>query len=513
VRTLALVRAAGRYMERLLSHDVALRILARTRRTVFERLVPLVPGGVPRMRGGDLLGRLVDDVDGLQHRYVGGLGPPVVALGVSVAAAAAAGAIYAPAGLLLGLILLSAAVVLPAAAALAGRRAGRRQSPARAALSSEILQVVEAAPEIAAYGLTSDHVARVRDADRRLVAAARSDAAVSAANGAATVALAGLAAAAMLVVCVPAVHEGRLDGVVLAALALLALAAVESLAPLPEAARRLSAILTAARRVEEVTGATPPVRDPRTPIPVGPAPALRLEGARVAGDPGGPPVLDGVDLRLDPGARVAVVGASGAGKTTIAEVLVRFRELDGGRATCDGTDLRRVAQDDLRRRVRLCAQDAHLFTGTVRDNLLIGRPDASDGDMRAALAVVGLDGWLASLPRGLDTPVGEAGAEVSGGERSRIALARTLLSDAPVLVLDEPTAHLDATSARDLVGRVLAATAGRSVLLITHSPVGLDAVDEVVVLAGGRVVERGPAAELARAGGRYAALMSGVAAA
>jgi len=486
VRTLAIARAAARYAERLLSHDVALRILARTRRTVFARLVPQVPGGLRRMRGGDLLGRLVDDVDQLQHLYVSGLGPPLVAAGVTAGAAGAAYAMHPPAGVLLLVVLGSAAVVLPAGAALAGRRAGRRQAPARAALASEVLESVQAAPEIAAYGLADRHLDRVRAADAALARTSRGDAAVSALGGSAVAALAGLAAAAMLWVCAPAVHDGTLDGVLLAALALMALAAVDALAPLPDAARRLSAILTAAGRVAEITDAPPPVRDPARPLPVGPTPALALDGARLAyGD--GPPVLDDADLRLPAAGRVALVGPSGAGKTSIAEVLVRFRDLDGGRATLDGEDLRRYAQEDVRRAVRLCEQDAHLFTGTVRDNLLIGRPGATDAEARAALDVVGLGPWLAGLPRGLDTPVGEAGGEVSGGERSRIALARTVLSDAPVMVLDEPTAHLDATSARTLIRDLLDATAGRAILLITHSRIGLDAFDEVLELRDGRI--------------------------
>jgi ABC-type multidrug transport system fused ATPase/permease subunit len=190
-------------------------------------------------------------------------------------------------------------------------------------------------------------------------------------------------------------------------------------------------------------------------------------------------VLDRVDLRLDPGRRIAIVGPSGSGKTTIAEVLVRFRDLDAGRATLDGQDIGLYAQDEVRRRVRLCEQAAHLFTGSIRDNVLIGRPGASDADVRAALDTVGLRDWIEDLPHGIDTPVGEAGAEVSGGQRSRIALARVVISEAAVMILDEPAAHLDPSSARELIERILATSPGRSVLLITHSPIGLESFDEV----------------------------------
>jgi ABC-type multidrug transport system fused ATPase/permease subunit len=223
--------------------------------------------------------------------------------------------------------------------------------------------------------------------------------------------------------------------------------------------------------------------------------------------PGGPWVLDGVDLRLDPGRRVAIVGASGSGKTTIANVLARFRDLDAGRAVLDGQDLARYRQEDVRRAVRLCAQDAHLFATSLRDNVRIGRAEAGDGAVAAALDRAGLGGWLRSLPEGLDTPVGEGGALVSGGQRGRIALARALVSRAPVLILDEPAAHLDPLSTRALVDDLLAEAGAASVLLITHSAIGLERFDEVLLLEGGRVAERGPHARLLE-GARYRALMA-----
>lgn len=213
-----------------------------------------------------------------------------------------------------------------------------------------------------------------------------------------------------------------------------------------------------------------------------------------------------MDLRLAPGRRVAVVGASGTGKTTIAELLVRFRDPDAGRVTLDGADIRRHRQDDVRRAVRLCEQDAHLFAATVRDNVLIGDPSADEARVLRALARAGLAEWVAALPRGLDTPVGEAGAQISGGQRSRIALARALLSEAPVLLLDEPTAHLDAAGTRAFVEDLVRAAGDQAVMLVTHSPIGLEHFDEVLLLEGGRIVARGRSDELL-GNARYRALM------
>jgi len=506
VRAFAVIRSGSRYAERLLSHDVALRVQAGTRRTLYDRLVPLVPGGLPRMREGDLLSRAVADVDALQHLYVRALGPPVVAVVVCALAAVVAGIMLPAAGIALALVLGVAAIALPLMSGAAGRRAGRRQAPARAALTAEVLEAVQFAPELAAYGLEEERIARVRDADRDLARLSRSDAAIGATSTGMVVALAGVAAATVLAVAIPAVGGGALDGVLLAALALLALAAVDALAPLPAAAQHLGATATAMLRLEEITERPAPVIDPADPLPVGPRPALALAGARLRYAPDGPWVLDGVDLRLDPGSRVAVVGASGAGKSTIANVLVRFRELDEGYSTIDGVDARRHAQDDIRRVVRLCEQDAHLFAASIRDNVRIGDPAADDRRVRRALARAGLGAWLEGLPEGLDTPVGEAGAQVSGGQRSRIALARALISEAPVLILDEPTAHLDAVSTAAFVEDVVTGADEQSVLLITHSPIGLERFDEIMLLEHGRVVARGRHDALI-ASGRYRALL------
>jgi thiol reductant ABC exporter CydC subunit len=507
VRAFAIGRSASRYAERLLSHDVALRVLARVRRRVYDRLVPLVPGGIPSMRDGDVLSRAVGDVDAMQDLYVRALGPPAVAVAVCAGAAGVAWAILPAAGLALALVLGAAGVALPLMAWLAGRRAARRQGAERAELTTEIVEALRMAPDLTAYGLEEPRVRRVAAADRRLARTARSDASVAAASAGLVAALSGAAAALVLAVAVPAVAAGRLDGVMLAALALLAVASVEALAPLPAAARSLAATAAAAGRIEAITERPPPVGDPARPLPVPARPALALEGARLRYAPDGPWVLDGVDLRLDPGRRVALVGPSGSGKSTIASALVRFRDLDGGRATMDGADLSRYAQDDVRRVVRLCAQDAHLFAGSLRDNVRIGRPEADDDAVAGALRRSGLGDWLASLPAGLDTQVGEAGSFVSGGQRSRIALARGLVSGAPTLILDEPTAHLDPLAAEAFVADLLAAAGGTSILLITHSPIGLAAFDEVLLLESGRIAERGGHEELRGSSDRYRTLM------
>jgi ABC-type multidrug transport system fused ATPase/permease subunit len=271
--------------------------------------------------------------------------------------------------------------------------------------------------------------------------------------------------------------------VLIATVALLALASFESVTALPGAARELSATLSAGGRVLDLVDREPAVRDPADPLPPPASARVALEGV-TARYPGGPPVLAGFDLRLEPGARVALIGPSGAGKSTVTSLLLRFLDPERGRVTLGGRDLREYRQEDVRRAFALAGQEAHVFDSTIRENLRLARPAATDAELESALQRAHLAGWVASLPDGLDTLVGEDGTRLSGGQRQRLVLARALLADAPVLVLDEPTAHLDPPTARRLMDDVLDAAAGRTVLLITHRPEGLERMDEIVELAG-----------------------------
>jgi ABC-type transport system involved in cytochrome bd biosynthesis fused ATPase/permease subunit len=297
-----------------------------------------------------------------------------------------------------------------------------------------------------------------------------------------------MAAVTMLVVTVPAVHGGALEGVMLGMLALLALGAFEAVRPLPAAATQRPSTAAAAARVLALTDRTPPVTDPAQPLaPVGRG-GVELRGVRVSYDDEAP-VLDGVDLVLEPGSVTALTGPSGAGKTTLAQLLVRFRDPDRGQVLLDGVDMRDHAQADVRRIVGLAGADAHVFPTSIRENLLIARPGASDGELEHALRSAHAWEWVAERPGGLDAAVGEAGGLLSGGQRQRLALARALLADVRLLVLDEPAAHLDEQAAAELVPELLRAarTAGVGVLLITHGQAGLAEADRVATLANRRI--------------------------
>jgi ATP-binding cassette subfamily C protein CydC len=491
VRFFGLARPVVRYLERLASHDLALRALAQVRVRVYERIEPLAPGQLAGYRHGDLLARMVADVDALQNVHLRAVAPPLVALLAGALAVGVAAAFLPAAALVLAAGLVAAGVAVPALAGTLVRRAGRRQATARGELSAELVELLRAAPELVAYGAGADALERVRAADRTLVRLARRDAVVGGAADALGLAVAGATVAGVLAVAVAASAAGQLDRVLIAMVTLLALASFEAVQPLAAAARELAGTLAAGRRILALCDREPAVIDPGEPLEPPRAPfAVSLEGVRARYADGEQPALDGFSLRLDPGRRVALVGASGAGKTTVVNLLLRFLDPEEGRVTLAGHDLREYRQHDVRRAIAVAGQESHLFSASIHENVRLARPEAADREIALALRRARLWPWIDSLPRGWHTPVGEEGRELSGGQRQRLALARALLVDARVLVLDEPTAHLDPATARELIRDVFAAAGDRSVLLITHRSEGLELVDEVVELGGAGSSER-----------------------
>ncbi len=487
VRVCGIGKPVARYLERLERHDLAFRVLARMRVAFFRTIEPLVPGRIPELRRGDLLAAMVADIDTMQELFLRGVAPPLVALvagGVSVAIVAA----FLPvAGVVLAAGLLVGGIGIPSLAALMSRRTGTRQVEARAELTTELVDVLRGAPELVVLGAAEETLGSVRRLDEELVHLGRRDATVAGVVEGLSAAVSGLTVAGVLAVCVSATAAGTLDRVMVASLALLAMASFEAVAPLPAAAQVLQGTIAAGRRLLAITAHPPAVVDPPSPAGSPERPTVSLEQVGFGYPDEGSWGLHDVSLHLGSGTRVALVGRSGAGKSTIAALMVRFLDPEIGRVTLGGGDARAMRQQDVRSFVTLDAQEAYLFSTTIRENVRLANPSADDEDLQRALRRAQIWDWIASLPDGWNTFVGEEGTLVSGGERQRIALARAFLADAPIVVLDEPTSHLDPGTAKRLVHDVLRATDGRTVLLISHRPEGLDAVDEVVRLRRGRL--------------------------
>ncbi|WP_328895138.1 thiol reductant ABC exporter subunit CydD [Streptomyces sp. NBC_00236] len=492
-RAFGIGRAVFRYAERLVSHDAVLRMLAELRVSVYRSLERIAPAGLRRTRRGDLLSRLVADVDALQDYWLRWLLPACTAVVVGAGAVGFTAWLLPEAGAVLAAGLLLAGVGVPLVSGACARHAERRLAPARADLATGITDMLGGTAELTVAGALPARLARTREADGVLTRIAARAAKATALGGGLGALVAGLTVVAAALVALPAVADGRLAGVELAVVVLTPLAAFEAVTGLPLAVQYRQRVKRSAERVFEVLDAPVPVREPAVPAeaPASPFP-LEVRGlsARYAG--AGHDALDSFDLTLEAGRRIAVVGRSGSGKTTLAQVLLRFLDARTGTYRIGGVDASALDGDTVRRFVGLCAQDAHVFDSSIRENLRLARPGATDAELRDALGRARLLDWALALPDGLDTLVGEHGARLSGGQRQRLALARALLADFPVLVLDEPAEHLDLPTADALTADLLAATQGRTTVLITHRLEGLDAVDEVVVLEEGSVVQRGP---------------------
>lgn len=475
VRAFALGRAVFRYLERLVAHDAAFRALGELRVSVYRRLVPVAPDGLRGVRRGDLLSTVVRDVDTLQDDPLR-VRQPLVTGGIVAALAVVGVALVDPlAGVTLAAGLAVTVAIAAGLSTLIGRDAERRIAPLRGAYADAVLGYVTRFEELVAFGAERDARAELTALDRRLQRAQLAQTAAAAAMAAVFTLGAGGIALATLLLSTAAVAAGSVSGPQLALLVLVPLAVVEVAAMVPGALAARWRVAASAARIADAIPAEPPAELPTVPAHPRALPAdnatIRLRGVSARWPGETHPAIAGVDLDLAPGDRVLVTGPSGAGKTTLAHVLVRFLD-HGGAYTLGGVDVREVHPDEVRRRVVLIEQSPHLFDASIRQNLLFADDTADDERLAEVLDRVGLGDWMRARG-GLDAPVGERGRLVSGGQAQRLALARGLLSRAPVLVLDEPTANVDADRAERLLAELLGAAAGpdRAVLVISHTPV------------------------------------------
>jgi ATP-binding cassette, subfamily C, bacterial CydC len=490
VRALAIGRGALRYTERLAGHDAVLRMLTDVRARVFAALAGRPS---PLTRSGDSLSQLVSDVDAVQDLMLRVVVPGAAAVTVGVLAIVGAALIAPTAGLVLAAGLLVAGCALPLLAVRVTRRTADQVAPLRAALAADTVDLTHGAADLAAFGATRAAVGQAAERVTALAATERRLALLGGAVDAAGAAVSGVTTAAVVAVALAADVRGVLVGV----LAVGTLAAVESVLALVAAARRWAEIRVSLSRLSQhLDVEVAPVEPERGEV----TGHLSLRGVSVRYRDGAPLALSDMDLDVAPGSRVAVVGPSGAGKSTLVGVLAGFVAPDSGTALLDG---RPIAEYGPPPPVTGLLAEAYVFHATVRDNLLLGRPDAGEPELAAACAAAGLLDWVQEQPDGWDTVVGEDGGQLSGGQRQRLALARALLAAPAVLVLDEPTEGLDPAAAGAVLDSALAATAGRSVILVTHRLHGLASFDEILVLDAGRVVQRGRHEELAAAPGWY----------
>ena len=503
VRFFGIARGIFRYVERLVSHQVTFRLLAQIRVHFYAAIEPLAPARLAKYRSGDLLGRVVADVASLENLYIRVLSPPLVALLIGAAVTLVMLGFDALVALVLLASLVTAGTGLPLLAWSLSRGPGRDVVRTRAELNAVLVDGIQGLADTVAYGRQAAQLATLDAINDRLDAQERRLGQLDGLQtGLMTLAM-HLAALAVLIVAIP-----RVEPIYLATLALGTLAAFEAIVPLAPAAHHLGLTLRAGERLLEVVDAAPAVQDPAEPAPPPTQAALRVQNLTFRYHPLDPPALDGVSFDLSPGKVVAVVGPSGAGKSTLANLLLRFWDYDTGSVQLDGHELRDYTQEDVRTAISVMTQRTHLFNTTIRENIAIARDGAEQAAVIEAARRARIHNFIAGLPQGYATFAGEGGLNLSGGERQRIALARVLLRDAPLTILDEATANLDTVTERAVLESIYEMLGDRSLLLITHRLTMLDRAHEIIVLDRGRVVERGTHSQLLDAGGLYTRLWS-----
>ncbi len=513
IRFFAIVRTGGRYVERLVTHEATFRLLSELRVWFYTHLEPLAPARLMQYRSADLASRIQTDIDTLDHIYLRFLVPVGVAALGGTAILAVMAVFSGRVALATGVFLLLAGVALPLYLQRRGAAPGGRLVESRAALRAAAVDGLQGLAELRVYGAVERQAQLMRQLSGQHIQAQRELSHLSGFSQGSLGLLANLALWCAVLLAAPQVSTGALRPPELAMLALFVLASFEAVMPLPQAFQTLGEALAAARRLFEIIDTKPAVLPPPGPSPALSEASLHIRGLGFRYGEDVPWVFEGLDLDLPAGGRLALVGATGAGKTSLVQVLMRFWEYQAGDVRLGGHDLRAFQPEDLRRHVAVVSQDAYLFNATVLENLLLARPEATEAEVAVACKAAQIHDFILDLPQGYRTELGEAGTLFSGGQARRVAIARALLKNAPILILDEPTEGLDRATERDLLDAIGRLMEGRSVLLITHR---LDAlsrlVDEAAVLENGRIVERGTVAHLMQLDGSFSRMQDALAA-
>ncbi|MEW6403975.1 MAG: thiol reductant ABC exporter subunit CydD [Chloroflexota bacterium] len=505
-RFFGIARGLLRYLERLVSHDVTFRLLARLRTWFYEKLEPLAPARLMEFRAGDLLARIIGDVETLENFYVRVVSPPLTAVIVGIFTSIFLASFHPILAPIFLAFFLALGFLLPFLAQAISRGPAARIITLRAGLHTRLVDGIQGMADLLAYGRAHERLDQIAANAADYASAQRRMARVAGVHSGLSTFLTNLGMWTILLFSIPQVTSGNLAGPMLASLTLLTLASFEAVTPLPLAAQMWNASHEAARRLFEVVDTEPVVKetgDLEISESEKASPNLQFSSLSFAYPTSNEITIQNISFNLTPGRSIAIVGPSGAGKSTIANLLLRFWDYDSGGITLGGESLKAWDQDEVRARIGLVSQNTYFFNASVRENLRFARRQVTQEEIESAAKAAQIHDFILSLPKGYDTLIGEQGLRLSGGERQRLAIARVLIKDAPILILDEPTANLDPLTEKQALETLFGVMKKKTSLLITHRLIGLENVDEIIVLNHGRIVERGTHAELVRQNGLY----------
>ncbi|MES0339322.1 MAG: thiol reductant ABC exporter subunit CydC [Anaerolineales bacterium] len=503
VRFFGITRGVFRYLERLQTHDTAFRLLARLRVWFYKHLEPLAPARLLTQRSGDLLSRIVADIETLQHFFLRVIVPPGVAIVMISAVTFFMSRFDIWLSVQLLFFLLFAGLAIPLLTNRLARPFGEREVELRSDLNAALVDGIQGNADILAFEQGSSHLDLVFNLTTDIAGTRERNAWIAGLSIGLVGLATNLAVMATILRAVPLVQFGMLEGYLLAVVVIATIASFEAVAPLPDAFQHLESSLTAARRLFEIVDVPPAVVDSESHYPMPESTQIHASKLTFRYADALPPVLREINFDVTPGRIIAVIGPSGSGKSSIAHLLLRFWDYSEGQILLGGTDLRSIKLEELRSLFSVISQDTYLFHGSIRDNLLFAKPDAEDAEIFAALEQAQLLAFVHALPHSLDTPIGERGLMLSGGERQRLAITRALLRDAPIWIADEPTANLDPLTEHEVMRSLKDLMRQRTSLLLTHRLIELEDVDEILVLQEGRIVERGNHNHLLKAQGLY----------
>ena len=501
VRGAAITRTAGRYFERLVSHDATFRVLEHLRVSTFSKLLPLSPAGLARFRQGELLNRVVADVDTLDHLYLRVISPLVGALVVIAIVTLGLSVLDVTLALTLGGIMLLTLFILPPLFYRAGKPTGEKLTRLRGQYRQQLTNWLQGQAELTIFGASQRYRSQMENTELSWHDAQRRQSELTALSQALMLLIGGFAVIAMLWLAAGGVGANTQPGALIALFVFCALAAFEALAPVTGAFQHLGQVIASAHRITEITECPPEVTFPDAPSTVPTQVELQLNAVSFTYPGQVQKALDNVTLNVAAGQRVAILGRTGCGKSTLLQLLTRAWDPQAGAIQLNGQPLATLSETALRASISMVPQRVHLFSATLRDNLLLAAPAASDEKLAEVLHQVGLEKLLEDA--GLNSWLGEGGRQLSGGELRRLAIARALLHDAPLLLLDEPTEGLDATTESQILDLLHRVTQGKTVLMVTHRLRGLSRCDQIIVMDNAQIIEQGNHAALLAKQGRY----------